>query len=175
MHNPLLPIPHTRRQDNLKFPYRDQFFKTVREFCFKTISIKTRNNLRTKTMTSQERDKDECRTILPPDNSPGQFTLPFWVGHLPPRTIPQIYYAYIHIHVCIHTHIHTMSYIHVYIHAYICTHTYIHTYACIHIHAYINIHTYIYRHTYIYMYVCKYTMYACIYTYMYMYAKYMTV
>src|SRR6218665_1515596 len=109
MHNPLLPIPHTRRQDNLKFPYRDQFFKTVREFCFKTISIKTRNNLRTKTMTSQERDKDECRTI-----PPGQFTLPFWVGHLPPRTIPQIYYAYIHIHVCIHTY--TYNVIHTCIH-----------------------------------------------------------
>src|SRR6218665_3650309 len=39
----------------------------------------------------------ECRTI-PLDNSPGQFPLPFWVGHFP-QTIPPIYYAYIHIRV----------------------------------------------------------------------------
>src|SRR6218665_316429 len=100
----------------------------------------------------------ECRTI-PLDNSPGQFPLPFWVGHFP-QTIPPIYYAYIHIHVCIYIHIHT------YIHTYIYTHTYTHIHALIHIHTYIYMHTYtyIYKHTYIYicMYVCEYSMYVCI-------------
>src|SRR6218665_1851493 len=79
----------------------------------------------------------------PPDNfprtiTPGQFPLPFWVGHFPRTIPPPICYAYIHTHVCIHTHTHTYTHTHIHIHTYIHTYIYIHTY------------------TYIYMHVCMY-------------------
>ena len=88
---------------------------------------------------------------------PGQFPLPFWIGHFPPDNSPHI--LCIHTYTCMHTHI--------YIHTHIHIHTYIHTH--IHIHTYIHIHAYIYLHTYIYiyMYVCEYTMYVCMYVYLY--------
>src|SRR6218665_220843 len=109
---------------------------------------------------------------FPPEQFPGHFPrtipLPFWVGHFP-RTIPPIYYAYIHIHVCIHTstYIHAYIYTHAYTHTY--THIYIHTYTCIHIHEYIYIHTYtdIHTYTYVCMYASTLCMYVCMYTYMY--------
>src|SRR6218665_2694977 len=62
---------------------------------------------------------------------PGQFPLPFWVGHFPPDNSPHI--LCIHTYTCMHTH-----YTHI--------HTYTDTYA--HIHTHIHIHKYIYMHTY---------------------------
>ena len=102
----------------------------------------------------------------PLDNYPGQFprTIPPTVlgRTFPPGQFSPIYYAYIHIHVCIHTHTYR---IHTYIQAYIYTLTYthicIHTYSCIHIHAYINIHIQAYMHICMHVYVCMY-MYVCI-------------
>ena len=85
-----------------------------------------------------------CRTIPPWTIPPGQFPLPFWVGHFPPRTIPPNILC-IHTHTCMHTH--TYTYIHTYIHTHIHIHTYIYTYTYIHTHTYIYTHTYTCIHT----------------------------
>src|SRR6218665_1277824 len=81
---------------------------------------------------------------------PGQFPLPFWVGHFP-RTIPPIYYAYIHIHL------------------YVCMRVY---YVCMYVY---NTCMCKYAKIYQYMYVCMYVLYAyirvcmhlCVYACMY--------
>src|SRR6218665_1546406 len=88
-----------------------------------------------------------CRTI-----PPGQFPLPFWVGHFPRTITPNM--LCIHTYTCMHTHTHI--HIHTYIHTYIYTHTYIHTYTYIHIQAYIHIHLYVCMRIY---YVCTHIMY----------------
>src|SRR6218665_3118241 len=109
------------------------------------------------------------RTIPPDNYPPGQFPLPFWVGHSPGQFPPNM--LCIHTYTCMHTNTHTHTYIH--------THVHIHTYTYIHIHAYIYMHTYTYIHIqayiHIHLYVCMYAsilcMYVCMYTYMYNYAK----
>src|SRR6218665_2341733 len=89
---------------------------------------------------------------------------------LPPRTIP-LHILCIHTYTCMHTHIyiHTRIHIHTYIHTYIYTYTYIHIHAYIYVHTYTDIHIQTYIH--IHRYVCEYTMYVCMCTYMYKYAK----
>ena len=93
------------------------------------------------------------RTILP-----GQFPLPFWLGHFSPGQFPRhIYVLCIHTCTCMHTHINIHTHIH--------THIYVHTY---YIHTYTHIHTYVYVSVYIGM--CT-RVYFCMYMYVYVYVR----